>query len=69
MKLIHYGCSFAMGNGIPYFIKGLPAEVAPKLHWKTAVMITVFQLFLQSLPLFQDPSAQLDVLDHSQNLP
>lgn len=37
MKLIHYGCSFAMGNGIPYFIKGLPAEVAPKLHWKTAV--------------------------------
>ena len=36
MKLIHYGCSFAMGNGIPNFIKGLPAEVAPKLHWKTS---------------------------------
>ena len=34
-QLIHFGCSFAVGNGIPHFIPGLPGDVAPHIHKKT----------------------------------
>ena len=33
-RLIHFGCSFAVGNGIPHFIPGLPGDVAPHIHKK-----------------------------------
>ena len=32
MKLIHFGCSFAVGNGVPHFIKDLPGDMAPSVH-------------------------------------
>ncbi len=31
-KLIHFGCSFAVGNGVPHFVSKLPGDVAPKIH-------------------------------------
>ena len=31
-RLTHYGCSFAVGNGIPHFVPGLPSDVAPRIH-------------------------------------
>ena len=34
LRLIHFGCSFAIGNGIPHFISGLPGDVAPHIHLK-----------------------------------
>jgi|TARA_Y100000590_G_scaffold367629_1_gene427800 hypothetical protein len=30
-KLIHYGCSFGVGNGVPHFVPGLPGDVAPRI--------------------------------------
>ena len=30
-KLIHYGCSFGVGNGVPHFVPGLPGNVAPHI--------------------------------------
>ena len=30
-KLIHYGCSFGVGNGVPHYVAGLPGDVAPHL--------------------------------------
>lgn len=32
MKLIHFGCSFAVGNGVPHYVKGLPSDIAPRVH-------------------------------------
>ena len=32
MWLKHFGCSFAIGNGIPHFIPGLPYDIAPHIH-------------------------------------
>ena len=31
-RLIHYGCSFAIGNAVPHFVPGLPGDVAPHIH-------------------------------------
>ena len=31
-QLIHFGCSFAVGNGIPHFIPGLPEGIASHIH-------------------------------------
>ena len=33
-RLIHFGCSFAVGNGIPHFNPRLPGDVAPHIHKK-----------------------------------
>ena len=56
MKLLHFGCSFAMGNGIPNFIKSLPAEVAPKLHWKTkAKRQQMFTKYKDKLKNIEEP--------------
>ena len=35
MWLKHFGCSFAIGNGIPHFIPTLPYNVAPHIHLKS----------------------------------
>ena len=32
LQLIHFGCSFAVGNGIPHFIPGLPEDIASHIH-------------------------------------
>ena len=31
-RLVHLGCSFAVGNGIPHYIHNLPDNVAPTVH-------------------------------------
>ena len=32
LQLIHFGCSFAVGNSIPHFIPGLPYDIASHIH-------------------------------------
>ena len=31
-RIIHLGCSFAVGNGIPHYIQDLPDNIAPSVH-------------------------------------